>query len=255
MKLTCLAIVGSLMATGVAPAHGATILSQIVDDIPSGLVSGEGIGRTFQVYDDFRLSGSTSIDTLTWWGFPVAYDEQQPTHFTVSVRGADADGLPDADQVYFSQDVTVHAMGEPDRAMPNAPDIFYSYRFSVQLGSPVILPGDTDLYLSVFSNDLLHSSGWVWASSSFKEPDPGAVDQACSVWDGRCVIMVADGRLQDYSVEDLNMAWELAGTQLTGPVPEPTTWAMMLVGFGSVGAGLRRRRARSTARRGAGPPA
>jgi len=33
----------------------------------------------------------------------------------------------------------------------------------------------------------------------------------------------------------------LSGTILTGSVPEPATWAMMLVGFGGLGATLRRR--------------
>ena len=34
----------------------------------------------------------------------------------------------------------------------------------------------------------------------------------------------------------------------TAPVPEPATWAMMLVGFGAVGFGMRRRQARSAPR-------
>jgi hypothetical protein len=29
---------------------------------------------------------------------------------------------------------------------------------------------------------------------------------------------------------------------VTNPVPEPSTWAMMLIGFGAAGYGLRRRR-------------
>lgn len=36
------------------------------------------------------------------------------------------------------------------------------------------------------------------------------------------------------------------GPAATGGVPEPATWAMMLMGFGAIGAGLRRRRTRTT---------
>lgn len=36
------------------------------------------------------------------------------------------------------------------------------------------------------------------------------------------------------------------GNPPVGPVPEPSTWAMMIVGFGVIGASLRRRRARLT---------
>jgi len=31
-------------------------------------------------------------------------------------------------------------------------------------------------------------------------------------------------------------------TPVTGAVPEPATWAMMLLGFGGIGAAMRRRR-------------
>ncbi|MEO8722821.1 MAG: PEPxxWA-CTERM sorting domain-containing protein [Sphingobium sp.] len=39
-----------------------------------------------------------------------------------------------------------------------------------------------------------------------------------------------------------SMTITLIDKVVTGPVPEPATWAMMLVGFGAVGAALRRRK-------------
>jgi len=36
----------------------------------------------------------------------------------------------------------------------------------------------------------------------------------------------------------------LSGTILTGSVPEPATWVMLLLGFGGLGAALRRRAAK-----------
>jgi hypothetical protein len=39
-----------------------------------------------------------------------------------------------------------------------------------------------------------------------------------------------------------SVAYRIHDNLLTGSVPEPATWAMMLVGFGLVGAGMRRRR-------------
>ncbi len=38
------------------------------------------------------------------------------------------------------------------------------------------------------------------------------------------------------------LAANASGKSLVGPVPEPASWAMMLIGFGAVGAGLRYRR-------------
>lgn len=40
------------------------------------------------------------------------------------------------------------------------------------------------------------------------------------------------------------LSFTFGGLVNVPPVPEPSTWAMMLVGFGAIGVGLRRRRAR-----------
>lgn len=39
-----------------------------------------------------------------------------------------------------------------------------------------------------------------------------------------------------------HLVWNVNGAPVSGGVPEPATWGMMLVGFGAVGATLRRRR-------------
>ncbi len=41
---------------------------------------------------------------------------------------------------------------------------------------------------------------------------------------------------------DTNPGFELQASLVTGAVPEPATWALMLVGFGAMGVSLRRRR-------------
>ena len=51
------------------------------------------------------------------------------------------------------------------------------------------------------------------------------------------------GRFVDryQSIEGANTASAIGRPTVTDPVPEPSTWAMMLIGFGAVGFGMRRR--------------
>jgi hypothetical protein len=53
----------------------------------------------------------------------------------------------------------------------------------------------------------------------------------------RVELAIAPGSIQDVRQIRLD--------QVTGAVPEPGTWAMMLIGFGVVGAGMRRARRHS----------
>jgi hypothetical protein len=47
------------------------------------------------------------------------------------------------------------------------------------------------------------------------------------------------------SNDQTQLVWGANATKVLGAVPEPATWAMMLVGFGGIGAALRGRRSRA----------
>lgn len=50
------------------------------------------------------------------------------------------------------------------------------------------------------------------------------------------------------ATNDVNLSWRLTGQAITGGVPEPTTWAMMLGGIALVGGAARYRRGKRTVR-------
>lgn len=51
-----------------------------------------------------------------------------------------------------------------------------------------------------------------------------------------------NGTFDNWSSNNLEHAFYLTGDRIVAPVPEPGTWAMMLLGFGAIGAAFRRRR-------------
>jgi hypothetical protein len=54
---------------------------------------------------------------------------------------------------------------------------------------------------------------------------------------GSVTVSLANGA----TLQSVNQVRLTAGSQITSAVPEPTTWAMMLIGFGAVGYSMRRR--------------
>jgi len=55
-------------------------------------------------------------------------------------------------------------------------------------------------------------------------------------------VLLGDGQYRLIVNGDNSGAGSLAGSITINPVPEPATWAMMLLGFGAVGFAMRRRR-------------
>jgi hypothetical protein len=84
------------------------------------------------------------------------------------------------------------------------------------------------------SSDILSATGSNVSSGFFFDPLPGQTDPAGTG---------ADGAFANYSTGQQGVAVRLAITE-AGAVPEPTSWAMMLFGFGGLGAVLRQRRAK-----------
>ena len=79
----------------------------------------------------------------------------------------------------------------------------------------------------------------------------GAIAGGCGrvEWDGSTVFDFGDGGSFSLALNDVTFATpgsaQVSGTftLLSNSVPEPSTWAMMLLGFGAAGYSLRRRRA------------
>ncbi|MFI4964707.1 MAG: PEPxxWA-CTERM sorting domain-containing protein [Caulobacterales bacterium] len=84
------------------------------------------------------------------------------------------------------------------------------------------------------NSDILSATGSNVASGFFFDPIPGQADPAGTGADG-VVANFSTGRIA--TVASLSIAQ-------AGAVPEPASWALMLIGFGGLGAVLRQQRAR-----------
>jgi len=91
-------------------------------------------------------------------------------------------------------------------------------------------------------------NGWDASTGTFYLAHLPAVEAQANIW----LTALADGdwqsnaglRLEVLVPEGVSQAQVrlVAAAQSVGAVPEPATWAMMLIGFGLAGAGMRRRR-------------
>ncbi|WP_419807623.1 PEPxxWA-CTERM sorting domain-containing protein [Sphingomonas sp.] len=64
---------------------------------------------------------------------------------------------------------------------------------------------------------------------------------------GVFTLKLGDDRVSSVMFASGSNSFELDNFAIAGGVPEPTTWALMIVGFGAVGGAMRRRRAPSLA--------
>ena len=210
-RMVALALAASVLAPGVAGA--ATVLRQ--DYIANG--GGLG-GSTFQVYDDFKLSQTTSIVALSWWAQDFAVNTR-----TFQIRFTDANGIyPNAATPIYSATVVATGVNVG----------LYTYRFDANLAAPATLAGNTNLFLSVSAD------GFTWGRAS-NHPSGGSLGFG-SLADS---YNVATGA---HTLQAMDLAWALYDTPFAvAGVPEPGSWAMMIAGFGVIGATIRYRRKRT----------
>jgi hypothetical protein len=114
----------------------------------------------------------------------------------------------------------------------------------------------TGLNLTIGSTLFTTANTWVLQSPGGFNIAGGFQFQGFSVLEGTddftLSFVTSGGQLVPYFFESTragltgigssDVAHGLAVTQLTGAVPEPATWAMMILGFGGIGFAMRRRR-------------
>jgi hypothetical protein len=113
--------------------------------------------------------------------------------------------------------------------MDPAPD-FTAYEFTIQLANA----GDVSIYYM-----LSGGSSWILASGSPISQAANAATQYILSGDTFSAIMISStGAIFQVKQNSINLA------SVTTGVPEPGTWALMLLGFGGMGMALRRSRRR-----------
>jgi hypothetical protein len=75
--------------------------------------------------------------------------------------------------------------------------------------------------------------------------DVGIADgnQGSSRTNGRLTFASTDSLITQFTLGSTGIALEADNIGVLSAVPEPSTWAMLLIGFGAIGAGMRRRKA------------
>jgi hypothetical protein len=162
--------------------------------------------------------------------FPSMGDHTTGTGNMLFVDGAGVgDGATPGSHPYYSVTLGV---------VPNS-DYTFSY-YTANLGT-----GGPNPLLATYLNGVLIGSAftptyaqWTLFTYMFNSGSLSNVTLALSD-------LTATHSFNDFALDDVSLQGALPGTP--GGVPEPSTWAMMLLGFAGIGMALRRRKGRSRA--------
>lgn len=205
-------------ALSALPVQATAIIDQS-NDRTGGQPSSVYLAQSF---DDFKLSDAATINHVTFWGEQFIY---APETFTIAFYNIDpaTDGLPDLLHPIYSADLTL--------SMADA----YDQRFEADLLDPALLPKNQTIWFSVKAHGD-NGTGFFWEQSADPAPHPGfdGWDYSLAYWPGE--------DFPDHWVAGVNMAFKLDGDIIASPSPEPVGWAMMVCGFGAIGAAMRRHR-------------
>jgi len=107
---------------------------------------------------------------------------------------------------------------------------YFGYDIAANTFVPAAVSGDA---IPAISSDILSATGSNVSSGFFFDPVPGQADPGATG---------ADGVFENYNIGRLATAASFTIAP-AGGVPEPASWALMLIGFGGLGAMLRQQRA------------
>jgi hypothetical protein len=211
-----LAILAALgVVASAAPAAATVLFDQPLDN--SSADGGAFSNDPNQlVADSFSLSSNGQVDSVSWYG--AAYNGQPFSDFEVQFR-ADDSGAPGTLLASSQGAATAVDQGVVD---PYGDELF---QFSRAIPTFNAAAGVT--YWFTVAD--LGPSNFVWATSS----------AACCSYFTRAGAWVSNSGFGEDA-----QALTLFGAA-TGGVPEPAAWSLMILGFGGLGAMLRRRQRRT----------
>lgn len=174
-----------------------------------------GNGNFATAFDDFVITSSSFINGFDWTGVYFNPSVQAPiAGFTVTLY-EDGGGTPGgAFASGFFTDFNETFLGSPDG--------FLTYSYSVDFSN--FGPVDAGTYWLSIVPDMGFPPQWGWATSAVGNNNGYQIF------------------LGDEIDLGVNFAFDIRGDAV---IPEPATWAMMLIGFGGLGAAVRRTRVRS----------
>ncbi len=220
MNLRHLALSAAPLLLIAGTANAATLYDQPV--LPGGNAwashNDPGINGPYgTAYDDFVLGSAAHITGVSFTGlyFPGSV-AGNITNFAISVY-ADNAGQPGA-SIY-----SVNIPGTPVET-PTGFSLTFGYSFDMDF----MASGGTRYWLSVVPT-MLFPPQWGWSEGT------GGNGSLYQDFFGSRNEIAAD------------LAFTLTGDVTSGAVPEPATWAMLIIGFGAVGFAARRRREAATA--------
>jgi hypothetical protein len=217
MNLNVFAGALALAVVAAGPVGAETIFENFPSSFNnSGAIANDAFGR--EVFVNFRPDADVRVRSIRWLGdFSAAAD-----NFRVSfTENPDLFSSPDTSALFLKTSTADSIDPKPFDFGGPAP-VFLEAIYGENLGVGIDLVGGRNYQISVSA---IATSFYAWKTASLS---------CCSI--SRKIDTGED------TLISIVPGFGLYGTSLTdAAVPEPMTWALMIAGFGVVGAQLRRR--------------
>ncbi len=264
-RAACAAIFAFAATTAAVPAHALTTYTKTIDLNGTGTASGSSYGnsRTYQISVGSGSSAYTVSMRATAWSWTGT--TLRSAYLGTYDKGL---GVTNRNETGSNNTHTVDNQSGFDF-------IVFQFDRNVQLtgvtANAFALGGSTDNDLTVGRSISSNTNGWDGKAVSNlstlfqaqknidSSTTKGALDAVrvlnpagSSVVQGKVWMISAslknsDNKIDAFKLDSLKFQTNSA-MGILGPIPEPATWAMMISGFGLIGATLRRRRTMASAR-------
>ncbi len=209
----------ALAVAAAAPAAADTIFENFPTTFNnSGALASDAFGR--DVFVNFTPTSDVTVRSIRWLGdYAAAADDFRVSFYENSAPFSS----PDTAALLLETSTADTIDPKPFVFDPLFPPVTLEAIYGEDLGAGIALVAGRNYQISVSA---IATNIYAWKTASFG---------CCSV-----SRLIATG---EDTLIGIVPGFGLYGTPLTdGPVPEPMTWALMIAGFGLVGARLRRAR-------------